>query len=207
MEVQLPRTCYGPGDLVVCTATLTGNPDWQAKVKKVRAEKLNMWIDQIVTYRLSSTDRDATHSRVKKVAENKIDFGGLKLLDKPITQRVSVPFPKPDLRDKAGLVSSNDSLVPGRAAFSTTCELYSVEFQLNVRATFKGAKDILSSVPIVGSRYTLTEAKVILENIESAVLEAVEINVVTGLCGEAQVVRKEDIGPGMQARKRTVVME
>lgn len=211
MELSLPRTCYGPGDMVACTATLTGNPDWVAKVKKVRAEKLVLTIEQVVTYRLSPNGgggAESTQTRTKKVAENRIDFGGLKLIEKPLTQRIAAPFPAPDLqRDKAGLVSTSDTLAPGSVSFSTVCKLYSVEFRVSVRATFKGAKDITATAPIVGSRYTLAEARVILENIEGAVYDSVDVDVVSGVCGKMQIVRKADIGPGMQDARRTVVME
>lgn len=205
MEIQLPRTSYGPGDLISCHATLTGNPDWEARVKKVRAEKLIMWIEQIVTYRLQQDV--PCQSRTKKIAETKWDFGGMKLIDKPLTQRLTLPFPSPDLRDKSGLVKTSDSLSTTGGYFTTQCKLYSVEYQVIIKATFKGAKDIICTTPIVASQYNLATSQVILENIESAVYEAAEIDVVSGLCGEAHIRRMADLTLESPERKRTVIME
>lgn len=205
MEVQLPRTSYGPADPVSCHVSLTGNPDWEARVKKVRAEKLFMWIDQIVTYRLQQDSPSQT--RTKKIAETKWDFGGMKLLEKPLSQRLTLPFPSPDLRDKAGLVKTSDSISSAGGLFTTKCKLYSVEFQVIIKATFKGAKDIICTTPIVVSQYSLATSRVILENIESAVYEAAEIDIVSGICGEPKVVKLTDVGTGLGERKRTVIME
>lgn len=207
MEIQLPRTNYGPADPITCNVTLTGNPDWQSRVKKVRAEKLHMWIDQIVTYNLQADPSSSSQSRTKKIAETRWDFGGMKLLEKPLTQRLSLPFPSPDVRDKAGLVKSSDSIQASGGYFSTKCKLYAVEYQVMIKATFKGAKDIVCTTPIVASQYNLATSQVILENIESAVYEAAEIDVVSGLCGEPRIVRMDDLGSGLGERKRTVIME
>lgn len=205
MEVQLPRTSYGPTDRVACTVTLTGNPDWESRVKKVRAEKLSLSLEQIVTYRLQDS---APQTRTKKIAEFKFDFGGMKLIEKPLVQTLGVPFPSNEVRDKSGLVSSNDSVSASTGLFTTKCKLFSVEFQLTIKATFKGAKDIICTTPIIASQYNLANSKVILENIESAVYEFADVKLVSGLCGEPTIVRKSDVGFSGPGQKRaTLIME
>lgn len=205
MEVQLSRTAFGPGDSISCTCTLTGNPDWPAKVKKVRAEKLSLWVEQTVTY---FTSGEVSQQKVKRIAETRFDFGGLKLLTRPLAQRLVCAFPREDQRDKDGLVKTTDTLLPKGAIFTTKSKLYEVAFAIHVRATFKGAKDIAATVPMVASHYSLADSKVILDNIESAVYEAAEIQLVSGLCGPPGIIRKGDnFGDGPAGKRNTVFIE
>lgn len=217
MELQLPRTCYGPSDAIVCTVILTGNPDWAARVKKVRAEKLTMALEKVVTYHPPSSSSLPSTTTIKKITDQRIDFGGLKLLESPITQRVTMMFPKPDtlVRDKSGLVLNANQMSPPSPNFTTKCRLYSVAFQISVKATFKGAKEIVCTTPIVASQYNLSESQNILENIESAVYESADTNVVAGISGVPVINKHTPSGghpgssviAGLADRRRTIIME
>lgn len=176
-----------------------------------------MALEKVVTYHPPSSSSLPTHTTLKKITDQRIDFGGLKLLDAPITQRITMSFPKPEtlVRDKSGLVHHANQMSPPSPNFTTKCRLYSVAFQITVKATFKGAKEIVSTTPIIASQYNLSESRIILENIENAVYEGADVDVVAGISGTPVIVKHSpnngQQGPaaftGIGDRRRTVIME
>lgn len=207
MKVDIPRTCVGPLDKFVVLVTLSGNPDWQSKVKKVRVDKIVVAIEQIVTYRVENSFEPFV--KTKRVAETISNIGGIKIFEKPFSHQLAVTFPTKDQRDKSGFLDKQATILPSTALFTTKCALYSIDFQVSIRATFKGARDMTVVHPIIASQYSLKESESILANIESSVYEFADIELITGVCGE--VVKQSNSDPqGFDnpiGRRRTLFME
>ncbi|ORY85699.1 hypothetical protein BCR37DRAFT_391461 [Protomyces lactucae-debilis] len=146
MQCMLPRTCVGPGDRLTTTVTLVGNPDWEAKVKKVRCKELLFTIEQVVRYQIDQVFEAFVVT--KRLAESRRDLMGAKLADCEGPLEVGITMPVTGrLNDKA--------IVPHATYTSTTSgKLYSVSFQVVIRASFKGAKEITATHPIIVSQYT-----------------------------------------------------
>lgn len=159
MSLTVARTCFGPGETVVVDVSLTGNPDWQEKSKKVRVDHISLTLERVVRCRVDGFQEPL--ERRKRVAKSRLDMSGDRL-GAAMQQRISCPLP--DLSSES---SEHEAL-----SHTTDAFLYDVAFELRVKAALKGAKDLVATTPIVISAYTTTEADEILRSIEQAVYEA-----------------------------------
>lgn len=207
MRVDIPKTCVGPADLFSATVTLSGNPDWLSKVKKVRVERITLALEQIVSYRIENVAEPFT--KIKRIAETSVNVGGIKIIDKPYVQKISLAFPVKDQRDKSGFIDKSASILPKSAAFTTKCALYAVDFQATIRATFKGAKDMVAIQQLTASQYNQADSAVIMRNIEAAVYEYADLDLITGLCGPPQICRRSDNNGSISptGKRRTLIMD
>ena len=206
MQVDLKRTCLGPEDLLPGVVTISGNPDWISKVKKVRIEKISMSIDQIVTYKVENSAEP--YIKCKKISDRTINIGGIKIIDKPYVQHLAVLFPAKELKDKAGFLEKAAMISPSDSSFTTHCSLFSVEFEVVIKATLRGAKDVQVAHPITISQYNMKTSETIMQNIENAVYEHAHVEVYSGVAGAINIERKEDEGRFSPVnRRRTLIMD
>jgi hypothetical protein len=184
MHCKLHRTCVGPADRLTTSVTLKGNPDWEAKVKKVRCKEVLLAIEQCVSYQVDQIFEPFVVT--KRLAESRRDLMGAKLAEcaDPIEVGVTMPFTSRN---------SDKTIVPHVAYASTTRgKLYSVSFQVVIRASFKGAKEITVVHPIIVSQYSIAAAEAMLENIEASVGVAHEQEIHAGALPGVQVLRKQE---------------
>jgi hypothetical protein len=69
---------------------------------------------------------------------------------------------------KAGIVDSSSFAYPLHMGFTTNSTLYSIEYELTVKATLSGAKDLLSTQPLHVCPWDTKTCSQIITSIEKA---------------------------------------
>lgn len=93
----------------------------------------------------------------------------LTLQNSGIARELRTRFPCKAVEDvKAGIVDSSSFLNPLQMGFTTNSTLYSIEYEITIRAYLSGAKDLRSSQPIHVCSWDAKASTQIMKSIEKA---------------------------------------
>ena len=131
LGISLPRWSYGPLDPVSVSITLSPNPDWLSKAKKVTIQKITIGIDEEIIY---NHEGDEPQRKVKTLTKQTQTFG-VKMPEAGFSTTLGLVFPAKDLRDNDGILPRGRQAFPmySVSGFTTTGSLYKIEYYLTVK--------------------------------------------------------------------------
>ncbi len=133
LTTSLPRLSFGPGDPVNASITLSPNPDWPRKSKRVTIQKITIAIEEEITY---NHEGDEPQRKAKTLAKQTQNVG-VKLPDAGYFTNLALIFPAKDLRDSEGIIPRGKQGFPmySVSGFTTTGSLYKIEYFLAVKVS------------------------------------------------------------------------
>lgn len=166
-DYSIPISSYGPGDNVTAFIKIFPNPDWLARSRKVKLQRITM---QVVEETVFNHEGDEPVERRRRLckAVNQLD---IKLPEKGYQCEMSIDFPALDLRDKDGLVYKERQDVPlsSRNGFTTSAALYRLNYYLLLKARFNHCKDIEIEQPITVTSFDHPTCMSFMKSISEAV--------------------------------------
>lgn len=143
LGINLPRWSYGPGDPITVYIKLSPNPDWLSKAKRVSIEKINLTIEEEITY---NPEGDEPVKKVNKLSKQ-VQVVKMKIPEAGYATNIGLVFPSKDLRDPEGIVKRGKPAFPlyEVSSFTTTSSLYKIEFYLNIKVRGMSYLEIASA--------------------------------------------------------------
>lgn len=207
LGISLPRWSYGPLDPVSVYVKLSPNPAWMGKARKVTINKITIGIDEEIVY---NHEGDEPQRKVKTLTK-RTEAVGVKLPPTGFLTNLGLVFPAKDMRDAEGILPRGKPGFPmyGVVGFTTTANLYKIEYYLTVKvgiplsvsilamltlyqAHLTSARDIVIRQPIVVCPLDHAGCKEEMEAIEQAAREAVHVNPDNPMLPLPSVVRPTD---------------
>ncbi|QPG97871.1 hypothetical protein C2857_006959 [Epichloe festucae Fl1] len=174
LGINLPRWSYGPGDPITVYIKLSPNPDWLSKAKRVSIEKINLTIEEEVTY---NPEGDEPVKKINKLSKQ-VQVVKMKMPEAGYATNIGLVFPCKDLRDADGIVKRGKPAFPSYevSSFTTTSSLYKIEFYLNIKVQLSGARDVTLRQPIVICPLDQQACKEEMDAIEQAAKDASHVD-------------------------------
>lgn len=194
LGINLPRWSYGPGDPITVYIKLSPNLDWLSKARRVSIEKINLTIEEEVTY---NPEGDEPVRKVNKLSKQ-VQVVKMKIPEAGYATNIGLVFPSKDLRDSDGIVKRGKTSFPlyEVSSFTTTSTLYKIEFFLNIKVRpeclpscwtphcsrvvtqvqLSGAKDVSLRQPIVICPLDQQACKEEMDAIEQAAKDAAHVD-------------------------------
>lgn len=134
LGISLPRWSYGPLDPVSVYVKLSPNPAWMGKARKVTINKITIGVDEEIIY---NHEGDEPQRKVKTLTK-RTETIGVKLPPTGFLTNLGLVFPAKDIRDAEGILPRGRSAYPmyGVSGFTTTANLYKIEYYLTVKVGF-----------------------------------------------------------------------
>lgn len=131
LGISLPRWSYGPLDPVSVYVKLSPNPAHMGKARKVTINKITIGIDEEIIY---NHEGDEPQRKVKTLTK-RTEAVGVKLPPTGFITNLGLVFPAKDMRDAEGILPRGKAAFPmyGVAGFTTTANLYKIEYYLTVK--------------------------------------------------------------------------
>ncbi|RJE18857.1 Arrestin domain protein [Aspergillus sclerotialis] len=191
LGISLPRWSYGPLDPVSVYIKLSPNPNWMGKARRVTINKITIGIDEEIIY---NHEGDEPQRKVKTLTK-RTEAIGVKLPPTGFLTNLGLVFPAKDMRDAEGILPRGKPGLPmyGVTGFTTTANLYKIEYYLTVKAHLASARDIMIRQPIVVCPLDHAGCKEEMEAIEQAAREAVHVNPENPMLPLPSVVRPTDV--------------
>ncbi|KAG6067529.1 hypothetical protein E4U32_003558 [Claviceps aff. humidiphila group G2b] len=170
LGINLPRWSYGPGDPITIYIKLSPNIDWLRKAKRVTIEKINLTLEEEITY---NPEGDEPIKRINKLSKQ-VQVVKMKIPEAGYATNIGLVFPSKDLRDADGILKRGKPAFPSYevSSFTTTSSLYKIEFYLNVKVQLSGARDVNLRQPIVICPLDQQACKEEMDAIEQAAKDA-----------------------------------
>ena len=131
MGISLPRWSYGPLDPISVYIKLSPNPDWLNKARKVTIQKIQIGIEEEVTY---NHEGDEPSKKIRQIAKQTQNVG-VKMPETGYFTNLGLVFPSKDHRDNEGVLPRGKPAFTsyGVAGFTTLASLYRVDYFLTVK--------------------------------------------------------------------------
>ncbi|KAL9104546.1 MAG: hypothetical protein Q9163_000520 [Psora crenata] len=190
LGISLPRWSYGPLDPVSVYIKLSPNPDWLSKAKRVTIQKITIGIEEEIVY---NHEGDEPQTKVKTLAKQ-TQAVGVKMPEAGYFTNLGLVFPAKDIRDSDGIIPRGKQAFPmySVSGFTTTGNLYKLEYFLTVKAHMTSAKDILLRQRIVVCPLDHTACKDEMEAIEQAAKDAARVRPEDPMLPAPSIVRLND---------------
>ena len=133
MGISLPRWSYGPLDPISVYIKLSPNPDWLNKARKVSIQKIQIGIEEEVTY---NHEGDEPSKKIRQIAKQTQNVG-VKMPETGYFTNLGLVFPSKDHRDSEGVLPRGKPAFTsyGVAGFTTLASLYRVDYFLTVKVS------------------------------------------------------------------------
>lgn len=134
LGLTLPRLSYGPLDPINASITLSPNPNWPRKSKRVAIKSISIAIEEEITY---NHEGDEPQRKVKSIEKSTQNLG-VKLPDDGYFTNMALIFPSKEIRDSDGIIPRGKQGFPmySVSAFTTTGSLYKIEYFIAVKVSF-----------------------------------------------------------------------
>ena len=171
LQVALPSISAGTLDLLRVQVTVSANPDWVSRAKRVRLNKLSASIEETIQYMLP----EGPSTKKSKLVKREIDLYDTKLLTPSSSTFVqAIDLTIPDKYPQVGVVDTTTPLLyPMIGGFTNSTFLYSIDYRLIVKVVLSGAKDLICNQEIKLSPWNRDECQDRLEQVLTY-LQAIE---------------------------------
>lgn len=134
LGLTLPRLSYGPLDPINASITLSPNPNWPRKSKRVAIKSISIAIEEEIIY---NHEGDEPQRKVKTIEKSTQNLG-VKLPDDGYFTNMALIFPSKEIRDSDGIIPRGKQGFPvySVSAFTTTGSLYKIEYFIAVKVSF-----------------------------------------------------------------------
>ncbi|CAA17062.1 Arrestin family protein [Schizosaccharomyces pombe] len=173
VEVSIPKLCIGPSDLVSVFVSIMPNNG-----SKIRVQQLSLSLVEYITFIHPSSSSPIV--RKKKVLRYEEDLDDMKLTSEGLSKSLSKPFPDIDFEDA------------NITGFTTTSDLYSVQYMLVIKVQLYRARNIEITNPIIVSPVERSRSQALLNEIQTRVLDVRQSHGGVVLEENVRIVRASD---------------
>lgn len=168
MTISLPHTACGPCDMVPLFLQLLPNIDWPAKSSKVRVKTISIITEQIIAFKSTTKGKDEILKQ-ETVTHDVIDMANIKIPSKGLTREILIDYPGIRNRNDVGTLSVDKREYALTTGFTTYSNMYSITFQIVVKASLHKAKNITITMPLTVCPFNRAETDKLLIKIERSV--------------------------------------
>lgn len=195
LDYLLNQTSFGPGDTITGHVRIKPNPDWPARSRKVKIQKLSVQIVELITFTLEGEQPVEKKRKFEKhvlAQDVRLSEVAGKLYN------INIDFPSSEARNRDGVVPQQDQSLPLDSCngFTTSTQTYNIKYFVVIKANFSHCKDVSIDQPITVTPFDHVMCMSLKKAIEDAVSEAktLERNV---LSTKAKLYRPHDMNSYM----------